>query len=67
MGEKWLPVGNRVMDIAWMRDGGTVYSGEALVLACLLHAKGKTRRGQAEVEQVAKMMRDPNLNRKKRK
>jgi hypothetical protein len=54
------------MDRAWMRDKhGVVYTGEALVLACLLHAKGKTRRGQAEVEQVAKMMRDPNLNRKK--
>lgn len=52
------------MDRAWMRDGRNVYMGEALVLACLLHAKGKTQRGREELEQVAKMMRDPNLNRK---
>jgi hypothetical protein len=65
MTDRWIAPGSRIMDLAWMRDGRTVYTGEALVLACLLHAKGKTRRGQAEVEQVAKMMRDPNLNRKK--
>ena len=59
----WIAPGNRVMDVAYIRNGETIYSGEALVLACLLHAKGKTKRGQEEIAQVAKMMRDPNLNR----
>lgn len=66
MGENWISPGGRVMDMAYIRDGAAVHTGEALVLACLLHAKGKTRRGQAEIEQVAKMMRDPNLNKKKK-
>lgn len=64
---RWISPGTRVMDRAWMRSGGTVYVGEALVLALLLHAKGKTKRGREEMEQVAKMMRDPNLNKKRKK
>lgn len=49
------------MDRAWLRDGDSIHTGEALVLACLLHAKGKTRRGKDEVTQVAKMLDDVNL------
>lgn len=64
---RWISPGNRIMDRAWMRSGKTVYTGEALVLALLLHAKGKTKRGREEMEQVAKMMRDPNLNKKRKK
>jgi hypothetical protein len=56
---------NRVMDRAWMRDGNVIHTGEALMLACLLHAKGRTRRGQEEVEHVARIMDDPNLRRKR--
>jgi hypothetical protein len=39
----------RVMDRAWMRDGNNVYTGEALVLACLLHVK-KERTVEQEEE-----------------
>lgn len=65
--EKWVPVGNRVMDRAWLRDGDTIHTDEALVLALLLHTKGKSQRGQQEVEQVARMLNDPNQAKPKRK
>ena len=61
----WVPVGNRLMDKAYLRDGDVVHTGEALLLALLVHAKGKTRRSQNELEQVSKMLDDPNLNRKR--
>jgi len=53
------------MDKAYLRDGDVVHTGEALLLALLVHAKGKTRRSQNELEQVSKMLDDPNLNRKR--
>ena len=47
---KDLPVGNRVMDIAYYIDKNQVmHTGEALVLACLLKVK-KTRIPEAEEE-----------------
>lgn len=51
----------RVMDIAWMRDpkSGIVYTGEALSLALLLHAKGKGRTQEHEKE-LARLLDDPN-------
>lgn len=58
------PIGNRMMDRAWLRDGETVHTGEALLLALLLHTKGKTKRGQKEIEHVARLMNDPNQNRR---
>lgn len=64
---KWVPVGNRVMDRAWLRDGSQIHTGEALVLACLLHAKGKTKRGQDEVAKVAEMLNDPNVKKPRRR
>lgn len=62
---KWVPVGNRLMDRAYLRDGSLIHTGEALLVALLLHTKGKTRRGQNELEQVSKMLDDPNLNKRK--
>lgn len=62
---KWIPIGNRLMDRAYLRDGSVIHTGEALLLALLVHAKGKTKRGQNELEQVSKMLNDPNLNRKR--
>ena len=62
---KWVPVGNRLMDRAYLRDGDVIHTGEALLLALLFHAKGKTSRGQNEMQQVSKMLDDPNLNRKR--
>lgn len=62
---KWVPVGDRLMDRAYLRDGSVIHTGEALLLALLVHAKGKTKRGQNEMQQVSKMLDDPNLNRKR--
>lgn len=51
----------RILHRAYLRDGDITYTGEALALAMLLHAKGKTDRGAKEVEQIGKMLDDPNL------
>jgi hypothetical protein len=53
------------MDRAYLRDGDLIHTGEALLVALLLHTKGKTKRGQNELEQVSKMLDDPNLNKRK--
>ena len=45
---------------AYIRDGKQTHTGEALLLACLLHAKGKGRNSDDMVE-VQKIMRDHNL------
>lgn len=62
--DKWVAVGNRLMDRAWLRDrkSGIIYSGEALSLALLVHAKGKSRNRDKERE-VAKLLDDPNQKR----
>lgn len=57
--KKWVEVGNRVMDRAYIRDGQTFHLGEALLLACLLHAKGKSRKSD-DMKDVQKLMRDHN-------
>ena len=64
---KYVEPGYRVMDNAFLRDGENVHSGEALVLAVILHAKGKTQRGEEEVKYLAKMFDDPNLKKTKKK
>jgi hypothetical protein len=64
---KWVPVGNRMMDRAYLRDGSVVHTGEALLLAMLIHAKGKTQRGAEELKQVSKMLDDPNLETQKKR
>ncbi len=45
---------------AWLRDGGIVHTGESLLIACLLHAKGSSRRSDA-MKDVQRIMRDVNL------
>lgn len=66
--EVWLPIGNRIMDIAYMWDSHDIqHTGEALMLACLVHTKGKTARGTKEVEHIAKMLDDPNQNKSRRR
>lgn len=64
MATKWVPTGNRMMDRAYLRDGDVVHTGEALLLALLFHAKGKTKRGVDELKQVAKMLDDPNAQKR---
>jgi hypothetical protein len=56
---KYIKPANRVMDIAWLRDGSTVHTGEALLLACLLRVKGKSRRSEA-MKDVQRIMKDVN-------
>lgn len=68
MSKKWIAPGTRLMDRAYMIDrSGNVHTGEALLLAMLLHAKGKTKRGQSEMTDVAKIMKDRNLPKEKKK
>lgn len=62
--EKYTVPGRRVMDVAYLRDGDSEHTGEALVLACLLHAKGKTNRADNEVKKVGEMLNDPNLDKR---
>jgi hypothetical protein len=55
------------MDKAYMYDkSGNVHTGEALLLAMLLHTKGKTNRGQNELLEVGKIMKDRNLSKEQR-
>lgn len=50
---------SRLMYRAYLKDGDQVHTGEALLLACLLHAKGKGRKSK-DMEDVQKIMRDHN-------
>ena len=52
--------GYRMMDRAWLRDGEVIHTGEALLLAVLLHSKGKSRANFEDTKYVAKLMKDPN-------
>lgn len=48
------------MDNAYIRDGKAIHTGEALLLACLLHAKGKSRKSD-DMREVQRLMKDHNL------
>lgn len=63
---KWVSPGNRVMDIAYIRDGNTFHTGEALLLACLVNAKGKSRKGK-DFADVQRLMKDQNADKKSKK
>ena len=58
---KFIRPGRRVMDVAWLRQGNIIYTGEAMMLACLLHVKGDKSRPKQAVQQIAEMLDDPNL------
>lgn len=60
---KNLPVGNRIMDIAWLRDGNILVTDEALVLAMLVHTRGKGR-GTEDETFIRKLFKDQNLESK---
>ena len=53
---------NWVINRAYMRDGKHTHTGEALLIACLLHAKGSGRDSK-DMADVRRIMRDHNLNR----
>lgn len=63
--EKWVPMGRRVLDVAYLRDGEITHTGEALALAMLLHAKGSSNRTRNDLEQVGRMLNDPNIDKPK--
>lgn len=46
---------------AYIRDGQRVFTGEALLIACLLHAKGAGRNSK-DMADVRRIMRDHNLD-----
>lgn len=57
---------NRLMDLAYLRDGAVIHTDESLILACLLKAHGKGRNSDA-MRDVQRIMRDKNLEVKKNK
>lgn len=50
---------SRLLYRAYIRDNDTYHTGEALLLACLLHAKGSSRKSDA-MKDVQRIMRDRN-------
>ena len=52
------------MDRAYIRDGKVLHTDEAVILACLLHSKGKGR-GTEDMTEVQRIMKDQNVNRKR--
>lgn len=46
---------------AYIRDGRTFHTGEAVLLACMLHAKGKGR-NTPDMDEVRRIMRDKNVD-----
>jgi predicted RecA/RadA family phage recombinase len=67
MSKKYIEPGKRLMDLAYIRDGSLVHTGEALVLALLIHTRGRTNRGADEVKHLAAMLDDPNIEKKPRR
>jgi hypothetical protein len=49
----------RLIYRAYIRDGDTIITGEALLLACLVHTKGNRSKDMADVQ---KIMKDVNLD-----
>jgi len=50
----------RLIHRAYLRDGSQTHTGEALLLACLLHAKGQNRNSD-DFKDVQRIMRDKNV------
>lgn len=49
------------MDLAYIRDDKVLHTGESVILACLVHTKGKGR-GSDDMKTVQRIMRDKNLD-----
>lgn len=50
---------SRLLHRAYIRDGDRFHTGEALLLACLVHTRGQGR-GSTDMKDVQRMMRDQN-------
>jgi hypothetical protein len=59
MGREDNRVFTRLLHRAYIRDGSTVHTGEAVLLATLLHAKGKGRQSD-DMKDVQRIMKDAN-------
>jgi len=57
---KYIDTTNFVMNRAYLRDGDYFVTGEALVLAVLLHSKGRGRKGE-DMREVQRIMKDRNI------
>jgi hypothetical protein len=53
---------NMLIHRAYIRDGKGTHTGEALLLACVKHTKGRGRNSK-DMRDVQKLMRDVNLDR----
>lgn len=51
----------RIMDLAYIRDGKVLHTDESVILACLLHTKGKGR-ATPDMTDVRRIMRDRNID-----
>lgn len=54
------------MDIAYIRDGNLIHTDESVILACLLHTKGKGR-ATPDMTDVQRIMKDRNVSELNRK
>lgn len=61
MVNKKRDTGGWVISRAYIRDGKNFHTGEALLIACLLHAKGAGRNSK-DMADVRRIMRDHNLD-----
>lgn len=59
---KDVDVFHRIANRAYMLDGKIRYDSEALLLALLLHTGGNAKRTKQDLEQVGKMLNDPNID-----
>lgn len=51
---------SRLLHRAYIRDGAVVHTGQAVLVACVLHSQGQSRNSDDMVD-VRKIMRDRNL------
>lgn len=51
---------SRLLYRAYLVDGDTVHTGEALLLACLMHTTGGSRKSE-HMADVQRIMRDKNV------
>ncbi len=57
---KNVETGNRIMDVAYIMDGHVMHTDESVILACLIHSRGKGR-GTKDMKDVQRIMKDKNL------
>lgn len=53
---------NVLINVAWTRNGNSVVTGEALLLAVLMHTHGGSAREGDQYNVVRKLMKDINLD-----